>query len=306
MFGLARNLIILTFAIALGTATGCLTNVPQNKNSGKDYRSKGARTIELENGQGRTRDIVTYPGGDRVDWKVFEVPEGSQGDMTIRLRWRPARPGMRVGISVYDQWYDRLERIKGTNKRSKRLKIRNLKPGKYYIQIFAPKRMDAGRYRLSLNFRERKPPKVPTIAELAGQIGDPPVLPAVIEPVVKTPEQIAAEEAEAQRLRDEQTAADQIKADEDAKMAELNKPVYARVRRTQSSGGGGVIITINVGSNKGIAREWVGTLLNGKTRNPLPDGDFKIIRVTARESIAKVRLAVDQVKANPRVKLRRP
>lgn len=301
----ARNTIIIGFSIALGTSFGCLTNVDPKKNSGKDRSRKKAKKIELEGGEARIRDIVTWPGGDRVDWKTFEIPEGLQGDMDIRIRWRPARPGMGVGMNVYDQYYERLERVKRT-RRSKKVKLRNLKPGKYYIQIFAPKRMDAGRYRLSLKFRERKPPKVPSLEELAGQIDDPPVLPAVIEPVVKSPEEIAAEEAEKARLAEEQAKIDQDAADKAAVDAELNKPVYARVRRTQRSGGGGVIITINVGRNKGVEREWIGTLLNGSSRKPLPDGDFKVIRVTARESIAKVRLSVDQVKANPKVKLQRP
>ena len=302
----ARNTIVLAFSLALGASAGCVKNVSYKAKSGKDYRYKGAKTIKLDGGEARVNDIVTYPGSDREDWKVFEIPEGLQGDMRIKVRWRPARPGMGVGVNVYDQYFERLERLKRMRNRSKTLKVRNLKPGKYYIHVYAPKRIDAGKYRLSLSFRERKPAKVPTLEELAGQIDDPPILPAVIEPVVKTPEEIAAEEAEKQRLADEKTASDQLQADENAKQAELNKPVMARVRRTQSSGSGGVIITINVGRNKGVERDWVGTLLNGRSSDPLPDGDFKIIRVTARESIAKVRLAVDQVKSNPRVRLRRP
>ena len=302
----ARNTIVLAFSLALCASAGCVKNVSQSAKSGKDQRFKGAKTIELEGGEARVNDIVTYPGSDRVDWKVFEIPEGLQGDMDIRVRWRPARPGMGVGVNVYDQYFDRLERIKRLRTSSKKIKVRNLKPGKYYIQIYAPKRIDAGKYRLSLRFRERKPPKVPTLEELAGQIDDPPVLPAVIEPVVKTPEQIAAEEADKQRLADEKAAADLAAADDAAKQAELDKPVFARVRRTQSSGSGGVIITISVGRNKGIERDWVGTLLNGKSKDALPDGDFKIIKVTASESIAKVRLSVDQVKANSRVRLQRP
>ena len=55
-----------------------------------------AEKIRLdEDGEGRSRrDIVTYPGGDRVDWKVFQVPEGKDGILQVKIKYRPARPGM--------------------------------------------------------------------------------------------------------------------------------------------------------------------------------------------------------------------
>src|SRR5688572_25143628 len=63
--------------LALGLAlcgTGCPKNVDGNKASGKDVRYKDAKKITIEDNEGRSRkDIVTYPGGDRVDWKVFEI-----------------------------------------------------------------------------------------------------------------------------------------------------------------------------------------------------------------------------------------
>ncbi len=298
---------ITVAAAALGMVAGCAKNVPQDKNSGKDYRYKGAKVLPLENGEGRARDIVTYPGGDRVDFKVVEIPEGKTGDLRIKLRWRPPRPGLDLAFNVYDAYFERVGSAKPGSKggsRSKKVKIKRAS-GKYYIQVYAPRRKDAGRYTLAVRFKERKPVVMPTVEELAGQISDPPVLPAVIEPKVKTPEEIAAEQAaQAAQAEQDRLAAEQAKLDAD-KMAELRKPVYARVRRTQKASGGGVIITINAGSNKGIDKDWAGTLLRRGSKEPLPDGAFKIIRVTARESVAKVQLSVDQVKANSKVELRR-
>ncbi|MEM9491263.1 MAG: hypothetical protein AAGC55_19095 [Myxococcota bacterium] len=293
-------------AVALGL-TGCPRNVPQDSQSGKDAKHQGAKKIELDSGEGRVRGIVTYPGSDRTDWKVFEIPEGQQGDIKLRLSWRPARPGMDLSFNLYDAYFERLHEAEPSRsgRRSKQARLKGLKAGKYYIQIYASTRGDAGRYTMSVAFRERKQPRVPTIAELSGQIPDPPTLPEVIEPKVKTPEEIAAEE-EARRLAEEEAnRLAQEKADSDARTAELRKPVFARIRRTQESSGGGVIITINAGRNKGIDKTWAGNLLRRGSREPLPDGDFKVIRVTARESVARVQLSMDQVKANSRVVLRR-
>ena len=303
----ARNTIVLAAAAAFCTlGIGCVKNVSQKANSGKDYRQKGAKTIELDDGEARVKDIVTYPGGDRVDWKVFEIPEGLQGDMRVKLKWRPARPGMDLSFNIYDQWNHRIARVKPkkkTRKRSKSVKLKGLKAGKYFVQIYASGRMDAGKYTLSLRFKERKPVKVPSIEELAGFIDDPPTLPAVLIPKEKTPEEIAAEQEAAAKAASEAEAAAAANAEAAAAAAEANKPVYSRVRKTQKSGSG-VIITIGAGRNKRVDKGWVGSLLRGSSKSPLPDGEFKVIKVTKTEAIAKVKLSLDQVKANPKVILR--
>lgn len=294
----------LALVAALALAAGCARNVPQHESSGKDYVAKGAKKIKLEEGEGRARDIVTYPGGDRVDWKVVELPEGGKGTLYVKLHWQPPRPGLDLAFEVFDQYFTRVERVRpspGTGDRSKQVKIKNAS-GKYYIQVYAPRRTDAGKYILSVRFKER--PAGPSTDELLGMIDDPPPLPAVVEPKEKTPEEIAAEEAEKQRLAEEKRVADEKRAADEATMAELNKPVYARITRTQRSSGG-VIITIGAGQIRGVDKGWSGVVLAGEGKTALPGGEFTIIRVTKQESIAKVQLSIDQVEANPRVELRR-
>ncbi|HWN68730.1 MAG TPA: hypothetical protein VNM90_13930 [Haliangium sp.] len=295
---------LLATVAAVAAFGACARNVPQNESSGKDYRFKGAKKIELEEGEARVRDIVTYPGGDRVDWKVVELPKDIQGTLDIKLHWQPPRPGLDLAFEVFDEYFDRVQRAKpspGTGDRSKRVKVKNAS-GKYYIQVYAPRRTDAGRYVLSLRFRERA--AGPSADELLGMIDDPPPLPAVIEPKEKTPEEIAAEEAERVRLEEERRVQSEKQAADNAALAELNKPVNARITRTQRSQGG-VIITINAGQNRGVDKGWTGVVLAAEGRSALPGGEFTVIRVTKQEAIAKVQLSIDQVRANPRVELRR-
>lgn len=296
--------LVLALLGALALAAGCARNVPQHESSGKDYVAKGAKKIQLEEGEGRSRDIVTYPGGDRVDWKVVELPKDGKGTLYIKLHWQPPRPGLDLAFEVFDQYYTRVERVRpspGTGDRSKQVKIKNAS-GKYYIQVYAPRRTDAGKYILSVRFKERA--AGPSTDELLGLIDDPPPLPAVIEPKEKTPEEIAAEEAEKQRIAEENRIAAEKRAQDDAVTAELNRPVYARITRTQRSTGG-VIITISAGQVRGVDKGWTGVVLAGESKSSLPGGEFTIIRVTKQEAIAKVQLSIDQVEANPRVELRR-
>ena len=289
-----------TAILALASMAACTRNIPQASNSGKDARYKGAKKIELENGEGRTKGIVTYPGGDRVDWKYFEIPEEKKGSIKINLRHKPPRPGLDVAFDVYDQYFARVARAKPSSrgKRSKSLTVKNMEPGKYYIQVYAPRRIDAGSYRLKLRFKERKEVAEVDIAALADQIPEPPTLPAVPEPIVVDPE-------EAKRLEEEAAAK---KAEEDAAAAaaaaDAPKPVTARIVNVQAASGGSVIITLNKGKENGVERGWAGNILRGgRDGESLEGGDFKVIKVTSRESVGKVKLSVDQVKANKYARL---
>lgn len=309
-------------AIALVTG-GCLRNIAQNSDSGKDQQYKGAKLIELEDGEGEVRDIVTYPGGDRVDWKVIELPEGQKGDLRIRLRYRSARPGMEVVFAVFDQWFHRVARTKRKKSKSQRGKKRATvkgATGRYYIQIYAPTRMDAASYKLSIRFKERKLPHIPTDEEMLAEVEEPPELPAIPEPAAPAagggaqaagggPAGGGAAPAPAPAPAaagpggpgaggaTEPGAGDTVEPPAG--------PLKAKVVKLRASSGG-VVVTLNRGKSDGVDRGWSGQVLLGDTDNPLADGVFKIIKVTKRESKAKIKLTIDQVKANRRVLLTPP
>lgn len=274
----------LLAAFALGS-TGCSRNVPQDGHSGKDYRYKGAKKVKLEEGEGRARDIVTYPGGDRIDWKLVELPEGKKGSLEIKLKWKPPREGLDLAFDVFDEYFERVGRAKptkGAGKRTKKVKFDGAS-GKYYVQVYAPERGDAGKYVLSFRFKERKQLAQVDPAALAAEIGDPPTLPAVPE---AKPEETPVEAPPV----------------EPVEPVEEVKPVKGRITNVQQSSSG-AILTINKGKNAGVDRGWAGTVLRGSSDDPLEGGEFTVIKVTAREAIGKVKLSVDQVKNNRSVLL---
>jgi hypothetical protein len=166
-------------------ALSCAHNVPQDAASGSDGKQKGAKTITFENGEGKASGIVTYPGGDRVDWKLIELPEKQRGILNLKLSWTPPRPGLQLGFDVFNEWNQPIVQSARTNKkrgkgRTRAASIEDAK-GKYFVRIYAVGRGDAGKYRLTAEFNEKGGA---TFDPLKLEIPDPPKLAAVPEPEV--------------------------------------------------------------------------------------------------------------------------
>src|SRR5688500_377131 len=104
----------LAFGLALVFAAGCVKNVKQDAKTGTDGKVKGARAIEFDAqlNEAETTGVVTYPGGDRVDWKSIALPEGKKGKATIELSWKPPRPGLDLAFDVYDQYGQKIGSVK--------------------------------------------------------------------------------------------------------------------------------------------------------------------------------------------------
>jgi hypothetical protein len=171
-------------AAILAIAASCAHVVSQDKATGADGKLKGAKEIKLENNEGRTSGIVTYPGGDRVDWKTFELPANASGSLEFTLKWMPPRPGLQLGFDVFDAWNFPVlssKGKKGSNSRVRRGKIDNAK-GKYSIRVYALGRGDAGKYKLNLTFGEGAAAVAFDLSKIS--IPDPPRLTAIPVAVV--------------------------------------------------------------------------------------------------------------------------
>src|SRR5690349_4864927 len=100
----------LLSVVAIWTLAACMSTVKQDANSGPDAKAGGAKRIRLnEDGEGTGKGIVTYPGGDRVDWKVFDVPKS--GDLEVTLKWKPPRPGLDLSMNVLDDTFHVVKRV---------------------------------------------------------------------------------------------------------------------------------------------------------------------------------------------------
>jgi len=172
-----------SLAFALLIVASCAHNVAQDKSTGADGKTKGAKQIQMENGEGKAAGIVTYPGGDRVDWKVIEVPDKKMGILDMKLQWTPPRPGLQLAFDVFDEWYTPIVTSKKSAKKKSRSRVRtatvdNAK-GKYYIRVYAVNRGDAGKYKLTVDFKESTGPIGIDLAKV--EIPEPPRLAAIPE-----------------------------------------------------------------------------------------------------------------------------
>ncbi|MCX5744943.1 MAG: hypothetical protein NT062_20840, partial [Proteobacteria bacterium] len=144
--------------VALAALAACAHNVPQDTASGADAKQKGAKELHFENGEAREKGIVTYPGGDRTDWKLIEIPEKKTGTLELKLSWKAPRPKLQLAFDVFDEWNGEIVSSKKTNKKrskgsTKSATISNAK-GKYFVRVFAVGRGDAGAYTLTAEFIE--------------------------------------------------------------------------------------------------------------------------------------------------------
>jgi hypothetical protein len=312
----------------------CAYNVAQDEHTGDDGKQKGAKSITLDNGEGKARGIVTYPGGDRVDWKLVELPEKKRGTLDVRLTWDPPRPGLQLAFDVFDEWNALVvSSNRGTRKRSRgrshESTIENAK-GKYYIRVYAMARGDAGKYRLEVAFKEGLPP----LGEI--DLPGPPRLPAVPEPEKECdpsaidPKNPACKdtcpkppdvnnEACWPKMPCPNPPDRRVKACTPSKWPKCNfaqpdpgnpncdtpDPVTGRVIHNEVQGND-VLITISLGSDQRITKSWKGHVLRGDTESYLESGEVALIRVGKRESVGRVHLTLDQLNQNHRVKLTPP
>ena len=169
--------------LAILVVASCAHNVPQDKATGPDGKIKGAKPIVMENGEAKATGIVTYPGGDRVDWKLIELPEKQRGTLDIKLQWTPPRPGLQLAFDVFDEWNTQIVQSKRTGKKRSTSRVRTATiddaTGKYFIRIYAVERGDAGKYKLTAEFKEKNGAMAIDLTKL--DIAEPPKLAALPE-----------------------------------------------------------------------------------------------------------------------------
>jgi hypothetical protein len=347
----------LAIGLAILCTLSCAHNVPQDSKTGEDGKVKGAKPLTLDNGEAKAQGIVTYPGGDRVDWKVIELPEKQQGTLDIKLQWTPPRPGLQLSFDVFDEWNTQVVQSKRHGKKRSRSRVRTASldgaKGKYFIRVFAPERGDAGKYKLTVDFKENNGPMAIDLTKV--DIPEPPKLAAIPEPEatcdeftfdVKNPacrsvcpaanappgwpackgkcpdppdvnnsacwatmpcpnppdrRVKSCPKSKWPKCMDIANPDPQNPNCDDAKAP----PQTARVLKTEVQGSN-VIITIAVGSQKGVAQNWKGTVLRGDSDTPMDNGDVEIIRVGLRETVGSTKLSTDQISKNNRVKLSPP
>jgi hypothetical protein len=154
---LGKSVGVAALVAGIFLALSCAHNVGQDEHTGEDGRPKGAKELTLDNGEAKAKGIVTYPGGDRVDWKFIQLPDGQKGTLDIKLQWTPPRPGLQLAFDVFNEYGVQLGQSKRAGKRSKSrvrtTSVVNAK-GKLFLRVYAVSRGDAGAYKLTVDYTQ--------------------------------------------------------------------------------------------------------------------------------------------------------
>ena len=323
----------ILFVACTVLATACAHNVPQHRSSGKDARIDGATPIELENNAATDKGIVTYPGGDRVDWKLIELPAGKRGRLDLAMKWRTPRPGLQLSFDVFDEFNTPVTAKPIGTKHSRDLSIDRAK-GKYFVRVYAKRRGDAGAYQLAVEFHEElalPPPPDPTQdIPLPPKLADvPPVVcprfdvndptcPSVCHPSAPPNWPGCGKNTGAGGTPPPKcpvfntqdptcTSVCDPAAPPDWPGCPKKPPPPPFVARIQKIDvvNNRTVIVIAGGSEQGISLASQATLVDANGR-AVPNGTVKLTRVNKTTSIATVDVIVGVVQSNPTVKLTRP
>jgi hypothetical protein len=302
----------IAIASALAIAA-CANNVPQDRSTGPDGKQKGAKPITLVEGEALVKGVVTYPGGDRVDWKVLELPDGKKGRLDLSMKWATPRPGLQLGFDVFDQWGGTVANAKGSKGRVREASVTEAK-GKYFVRVYAKGRGDAGSYKLAVAFKETSGASVPDPLKM--DIPQPPRLPSIPGLPCET---FDARDPECKSVcpLPNSPAPPNWKPCIDAGLQQPPvgptppppppplpppaKPIAARVISVNVQGDN-IIVTIPAGSEQGVDKTWTGQVMRGDTKQPLVGARVEIIRVDKQRTVARVvGVTVDIITSNPNV-----
>jgi hypothetical protein len=290
-------------------------------------RADGADELKIgSDGEASVKDSVSYLTGDRVDWKYFEIKTAK--DLEISLRWTPQRDGQDLAFNVLDEGFNVLERAKPTpdsGKRKKEIDIRGAAPGRYYLQIYAPERSDAGDYTLEVVAKD-----LPTVLVSGPAIPDPPRLAMMPPNPMVGAGGACAPNAPAGTpctcppnntpppcppppppCPPGAPAGSQCACPDGTSQPPCPIPdvvVYATITEVSQPSGGGLALVLNRGSKDKVGKGCPGVVLRGGSGDKeLPNSTFTVTDATERESRATIgKMSLDELGKNRRTKMRCP
>ena len=136
----------------------CSPMVAQDAKSGADAKAKGAQKIRIgDDGEGTAKGIVTYPAATASTGRSSTCPRPATS--RSRSSGTPPKDGEDLSFNVLDDTFHIVRRVAptpDTGKTVKKAELSGLIPGKYYVQIYASNRGDAGAYEVKVHWAESR------------------------------------------------------------------------------------------------------------------------------------------------------
>lgn len=241
-------------ALLVAACGGAQKPVLPDANSGTDssWKTPGKLEIDSDSKSGTAADTVSYPGGDRTDWRRLKI--AAESDVTFTLNVTPSRPGLDVQLKVLDESYNVLGTGVGEKSGRKKVVVKKAEPGKYYVVVYAPNVGDAGAYKLKVKVKP-----TPVV-----DAGGTPV--ATGGPDVPLPDKLAAippgnSKSGPKPPRPPREPKEPKEPKEPVVVEDTSKTLRARIV-DMASGGSGTILTLDKGSSAGLTKGAKGSILN--------------------------------------------
>jgi hypothetical protein len=245
-------------------------------------------------------DTVSYPKRQRARWYAIDLP--ASGTMEVQVsaaELSEDREEVDVAFEVLDEGYRvRVRADAKADDAGDELKVRRLRrlaPGRYYIHVYAQRRVDEADYTLEVSFR-------PQGGKSARS--DFPAQVAYIDPLPQVPEQDDSPAPPPPAGKKCPGPGCKKKAQVEEPPPAAPKSIRARIAGIVESGGT-VQIRIDQGANQGIEVGWKGMVVS-RDGKAIAGGTFEVSRVSPSESFAVVRSSPSSVTAAKYVRLRPP
>ena len=295
-----RAAFVVVTGLAVAAACGG-RNVPAHNGyksvKSRPWQTPTVLTLDSDN-EAEVEDTVSYPKRQRARWYAVDLPAGGELEVEVAVVGLFDDGPVDLAFEILDEGYqvlaaaDREEDDAG-DEQKKRL-IGGLSAGRYYIHVYAQRRLDETEFTLQVAFREGdrdEQSNFPASVAYIGALPDVPTeddAPAPVKPVVKK-----CRGAGCKKRPPPPDPAPQPRA------------IRARVAGIVQVNAGGTQIRIDRGTTQGVEVGWKGSVVT-QDGKPIPGGSFEVNRVTAAESFATVRAPADAVTSAKYVRLRPP
>lgn len=310
---MSRRVVSAGLAVAFAAACGG-ADIPEHNGykSAKSRPWQRPTVLELDDAlEAEVDDSVSYPKRQRARWFAIDLPTHGELEVQVTVVGLVEDREVDLAFEVLDEGYQTLAQANrdeddaGDEQKSRTVK--GIAPGRYYIHVYAERRLDEADFTLQVAFR----------GGLGG--GGPsdegsPNFPASVSYITALPDVPAVDDAPAAPPPEPAPVVKKCKGSRCKKKPEprptaepqpQQKAIRARIAGIVSVTSGGTLIRIDRGSQQGIKVGWKGSVVTSAGA-AIPSGSFEVSKVSQGESFGTVRATADSVTAAKYVRLRPP
>lgn len=258
----------------------------------KPWRKPTVLVLDAK-GEAEADEVVSYPRRQRARWFAVDLPSSGELDVELSITSISEKKAD-IAFEVLDEGYRVLVTADGeeddAGDEEKRRTLYELLPGRYYVHVYAPHRLDEADVTLRVVFRSAEVASesgFPGTVAFVGQLAE---VPKTDDAPVAPPPPPKCKGKDCRKKPRPEPAAD--------------TSMRARIAGITTSGTT-TTIKIDRGASDGVAVGWKGEVIT-RDGKAIPSGRFEVSRVSQRESFATVKASSDAVTAAKYVRLRPP